>query len=163
MKKLLNNPYAVVVLAIAAVMFVSRNVITNFLGEETEIVEDDDSWDEFSDANAEARLIGIEQLSSVDSAAVVWLSTPRRDPFSPFQTFSGTEQIASQGFYEMADSPRRPRLSALVVGERTNFAVLDGRIVRAGESIGGFWIEKISAAGVDVMADGQRFRIKPNE
>ena len=163
MKKLLNNPYAVVVLAILAVMFVSRNVITNFLGQEPQELEDDDSWDEFSDANAEQRLIGIDQLSSVNSAAVVWLSNPRRDPFSPFQTFTGTEQIESQDFREMADSPRRPLLSALVVGERTNFAVMDGEIVRAGETINGFWVEKISAAGVDVRADGQRFRIKPNE
>ncbi|MEM7284004.1 MAG: hypothetical protein AAF438_20545 [Pseudomonadota bacterium] len=165
MKKLLNNPWFVAGLALVAILFASRNLVFGIFADDDQPFDDEDSdaWEELDDATAGEQLIGIEHLSSVDVESVVWLYTPARDPFSPYQTFSPDSLPTSQDFSVVADQGIRPRLSALVVGERSSFAVLDGKIVRSGEFHGGYWIQQIHRNGVELLADGVSLSIRANE
>lgn len=163
MKKLLNNPWAVAVLVLAAGLFAARNLVLP--NTSVMVEEDDDTWEEIDGASAEQQLIGIEQLSFVNSEDIFWKEVPKRDPFSPHIRLKNAlaAVVERQVIGKSADLVRRPRLSALIAGERSNFAVLDGQIVGRGDTISGYYVLGISSRGVVVTRDGSRWTINAEE
>ena len=101
------------------------------------------------------------QLQGADARA--WPATGgnvARDPFG-FQTAAGQRPAPRS-----TPAPRRsgPRLecTAIFVGNGPPAALVDGRVVSAGETVGGYVVESIGEKGV-TLRDGSRTRFLPVE
>jgi hypothetical protein len=142
MKKILNNPWVVGVLALAALAFVAHSLIPAVGGSATGVVEDVganqlvDAESADPAAGAGSVLEAIKELSS---------SPATRDPFSP------RAKIAAQAAVEKTPLPdvvETVRLTALWTQDGATYALLNNRVCSAGEKLGRITLETATQDGV---------------
>ena len=91
-----------------------------------------------------------QDRDAVVAGEFVYEDGGRRDPFWPLVTDSGS--IISYDDQELSASDMM--LQGIMVGSDGNVAVINGRIVKAGDMVGAFHIEKVTLTHV-VLSNGQ--------
>ncbi len=151
MKALFNNAWFIIGLGVFGLIFSARSLLAPLIGS-GENFDDVDVTDWQSEPSVtEESIIGNTALVAVDTSQLFWNPHPRRDPFSPNIYIKKQElsQLKGQANTKLGDiSFRRPELSAVVAGETSRFAVLDGQIVKEGDYISGYQIKGILRDGV---------------
>ena len=164
-RRLFNNRAFIIGLAICSGLLMLRSVAAPFLDapdfssvEDPEFHMEEDGPAELevvastgtaSDVPDEDAIWRAEQ--SVLSGQLTWNGNPDRDPFSGM-----TEAPVVTRLSESTDNERMlsgiPRLDGLVAGPDSLFAVLNDRIVREGDVIGGYEVTRIATDGVRIAS-----------
>ena len=151
MKNLLNNHWLIVALAIVAVLMLVRSIIQPFSSESGfEDTTDAYDWLDNTDAEDQAGIKSVP-LQAVSTSNIFWNTHPERDPFSPDRLINSHDVRAIQYQAEANSGDignRQPVLSALVAGQFSKFAIIDGKIMQEGESAGEFRVGRIARDGV---------------
>ena len=171
-RKLFNNRAFIIGLAVCSGLLMIHSIAAPFMDEpdfgEVEAPPFDPEYEaptELEIVAADAVTSGIDEgiseedavwraEQSVLSGQLTWNSAPRRDPFSygraePLRV----REIGSGPTEPMADDI--PRLNALVAGPHSVFAVLNDRIVREGDLLGGYQVTRIEPDGVRIASRWQ--------
>lgn len=154
-RRLFNNRWFVVALAVCSLGLMVRSVVTPFFDEPDFADAEDPEFylaGEMTDAaDAEDEPVIRVTGRSVLSGQLTWNDSPRRDPYS-----RGGQAAAPSALSASAEPVRStsglPRLDALVAGPDSLLAVLDDHIVREGDAIGNFRVARIRADGVRLVS-----------
>jgi hypothetical protein len=161
-RKIFNNRAFVITLAVCSGLLMLRSIAAPFLAEpDFGDVEDPEFYldadaSAFADGSGHAdEGMGEPEIwradQSVLSGQLTWNASPRRDPFAP-----GLEGPEATAVVRREAWPQQthglPRLNALIAGPVSHFAVLDDRIVREGDLIGGYQVTRISPDGVRIAS-----------
>ncbi len=158
MKNLLNNPKVVAALGIGALVLVFDALVVPLLESVSEVVlepvEDPlvDDPDDLILADTEPTVSRVSG-PSVASGGLTWNDESRRDPFSNVQN-SIISHVASDQQFTL------PRLDALVAGPESSLALLNGKVVSVGMTLGGFTVIAIDRAGVTLRSGRGEHRLK---
>ncbi len=145
-RRLFNNRYFVIGLAACSLMLMLTSIGAPFLERpEFDDAEDPDFYLLAEETADEDQPVVVRPGRSVLSGLLTWNDSPRRDPFSPV---SGDTETVVRRSVPMGRTPVLPRLDALVAGPESLLAVLDDRIVRVGDRIGEYRVERIRENGV---------------
>lgn len=157
MKKILNNPYFVALLAVCALAYVAYKLSPLFFEEEATgdgyyVPEDLDDPMAISESTSDA-------VSRIDTESIQidWLAKPARDPFSSVtakildldNTFSGTSK--QEGV--LAELIELPELSAIIINKNSRLAMLDKKIYAIGDSVKSFKIISIEPDYVEISGE----------
>lgn len=95
------------------------------------------------------------------SAEAEYLAKGQRDPFVPLLTAEG-ERIHPPAVYDgPAPSEAGPRLEGVALSAGgISHAVINGRVLREGETFDGIRVLRIEAGSVTVERDGERLRLE---
>ncbi len=143
MKKLLNNPWFVGVLALVAVAFVAHSLIPADGGSDAAVVEEAFSDDSSSADSALANRGAVdvrEALKELSAGAV-------RDPFSARAKTAPTT-LAQADKAPLPDLVETIRLTALWTQNGETHALINDRICRVGDTLGRLTLEKATHDGV---------------
>lgn len=84
----------------------------------------------------------------------------KRDPFVPLLTASGQRIHPPGGDEETATGAARVALQGIVYDPKTeSYAILNGRVMRLGETIDGITVTAITPTTVTVMMNGQAHQL----
>jgi hypothetical protein len=143
MKKLLNNPWFVGVLALAAVVFVARSLIPARAGVSASV-----SADSGEVAPSEQVTPAVSGSGGIQEALKEVLLTPNaRDPFSP----RAKAAAIAQAVVEKAPPPdivETIRLTALWTQDGTTYALINDRIHCVGDRVGSLTVDTATQDGV---------------
>ncbi len=183
MAKLLNSQAIVIGLALIALLFVYRNIVSPifFAGDEfvdVAIIDEDepDDWlDESPDggdpANQALQIASVQyDIGHFRSTDLHWNEQPARDPFAPRVTIQATDVSAVLDKVQGAESSvsfsaALPKLSAIVNSARYRYAVINEEIVGAGDLIAGFRVERIGRTTVSLrqLASNRTYNVVVKE
>jgi len=104
----------------------------------------------FGSVLAAGSVLAQDEADIVAAEVFVYEDNGRRDPFWPLVTDGGS--IISYDDQELSASDMM--LQGILVGEQENVAVINGNIVKEGDMVGAFWIERVMPAYV-VLNNGQ--------
>jgi len=144
MKKLLNNPWVVGALALAALAFVAHSLIPASGGSSAGIVEDTGAnplaGGESSETVAATGSVhdAIKELSS---------SSATRDPFSPRAKIA-TQNTAPAEKTPQPDVVETIRLTALWTQDGATYALINDRVCKAGEKLGRITVDVATQDGI---------------
>lgn len=157
MKKLFNSQWFIITLSLFAVAMLIRSITMPFLDKPQ--YSDDvpyDPWDETILKN-ENTIENIE-LNQVLSDRILWETQPDRDPFSRTIKIDNDDvrTVQNQVHAEMDDIfDGRPVLSALIAGEQSKFAIINGILVEEGDYVESLKVRKIAKNGVWLYGAGK--------
>lgn len=144
MRKLLNSPWFVAVLALAALLFVGRAVFStpSSPAPGAPVME---STDETPSPAGEDGAEGAPRLSLAGALKTLVIPAAARDPFAlPVRTDAADPEPGSVVMVEVVD---RLRLSAIWVQGPAVFLLLNGRICQPGDTIDRFTVETAAIDG----------------
>ena len=153
MRKLLNNPAFVAVLALAALVFVGWSLLVKS-GPDAAIApvplaaEESPAGDDETAAADSARMSPAEALRALSIAAVV------RDPFS--LPAAKEDPDAKPADETVASTIERIRLSAVWVQGAAVYLLLNGKVCEPGDRVGRFAIESAEIGGAWITFPGGR-------
>lgn len=150
MKKLLNNRYAVIALAIgmAGFWWYQLNAIFSPGGAATSLFPS--GTDAVDNDSMSPERVALVTSAVVMTPTAIVATTPSRDPFSrPVPSVVGNHSnVAAAPDSAAITDPVLPELNALLTGPATKLAVIDGRIVKPGDFVSGHQVKAIGAATV---------------
>ena len=156
--KILNNRWSIVLLSFFAIAMIVRSLMPYFSASQT-LTEEIDEYDWFGDSEIQQEsVVSVSRLESVVTEALFWNTEPKRDPFGDKTLFSSGDArlIQGQANAKTGDiSKAELELSALVSGEISKIAVINGEIVREGDWIQLQRVNRIDKDSV-LMSDGKR-------
>lgn len=162
MQNLLNNRWLIIALALLAVLMLVRSIMLSLnTGPVLDDYTDTYDWLENS-GSGETVVTKPATLQTATTGDIFWNTHPRRDPFSPNRLIHSRDvrTIQYQAKTKSGDiSDRQPVLSALVAGQMSRFAIIDGKIVEEGDSIGKFKVGQIARDGVWLHTQGRSFKL----
>ncbi len=162
MQNLLNNRWLIVALTIAAVLMLARS-LTHSLFSTPEFDDSADVYDWLENTEPVSSAINSGTVPQTTSTGnIFWNANPGRDPFSRYKTYAtkDTRAIQHQAKVKSGDiRGRQPILSALVSGQISKYAIVDGKIVTEGDSVGKFRIIAIVNDGVWLQHKDQRIKL----
>lgn len=143
MKKLLNNPWVVGVLALVAIAFVANSLIP--AGGGPAVVADEPVAEQPGDGQNSG--VVAESGGMREALKELSISSATRDPFS---RRAKTEVVKTQVVEKAAppDLVETVKLTALWSQDGDTFALLNGRICRAGDKLGRLTLDKATQDGV---------------
>jgi hypothetical protein len=143
MKKILNNPWVVGVLALAAVAFVAHSLIPARSGASVVAVEESEQVSEEPLA-AEAPGGGGDIRDALKELTV---ASNARDPFSPRAKAAAVLLVAAEKV-PLPDIVETIRLTALWTQNGATYALINERIQCVGDKVGGLTVETATQDGV---------------
>lgn len=164
MKRLLNNPWFVGVLALVAVAFVAHSLIPADDGSGSAVVVEESGADDSSPGDSAVPGTGTvnvrEALEELSGGA------PTRDPFSP-RAKAVSATVAQAEKAPPPDLVETIRLTALWTQNGETFALINDRICRTGDKLGRLTLETATHDGVwvthwkgrDFLAIGASFTL----
>lgn len=166
MKKLLNNPWFIVGLSACAFVLLGLNILSA-LDEDVEYTQDVDEYDWLDGNSLNAQPIaGESQLTAVITEGLYWNTSPKRDPFGPSADLDKRDVSYFQNkvIFETGDNKlMKPVLSALIAGENSRFAMINGGVVQEGDYVAGFLVQQIDRGGVWLQARNGGYRLRLNQ
>ena len=167
MRKLLNNPAFVGVLALAALVFVGWSVLAK-PDVALPAAPDGDAVDAVGAEDGEAG-VDVSNLSIPDALKALSIPALTRDPFAipakPENEASSSDETAA------AETIERVRLSAIWVQGPAVYLLLNGKICTPGDRVGRFTVETAEIAGALIgfpggshfLSVGQELAVKITE
>jgi hypothetical protein len=142
MKKLLNNPWFVGALALAAVAFVARTLIPARAG--VPVAEIVDSGEMASSEVVTPSAGGAGDIQ--DALKEISVTPNARDPFSPRAKAAAVQTIVEKT--PLPDIVETIRLTALWTQDGATYALINDRIQCVGDKVGSLTVEKVTQDGV---------------
>jgi len=144
MRDMLQKPWFVGLLSLAALLFVYTNVVEPLIGDGSNRVANP-IMAKLSDnlpfsSNNKTDAIVVKELAMADWEALATVN-PKRNPFTP--SAEKKKKTAKQ-------SINWPSVSAIVIGSSRKFAIVNGNVVQEGQKSGKFKVVKISVNSVRV-------------
>ena len=165
MRKLLNNPKVVAVLALGALGTVGFTVWSEMKPPaprsarvaQVASTEEASAVPDSSPSLGEADGVGLNSLAAL-------VAKPKRDPFAVRRM----SETVTEAEAELPDTEETVQLSAVWTQEGAQLVLLNGRICRVGETVGRLSIDRITREGVwlkhwkgsDFVKVGSRFVLK---
>ena len=151
-RRLFNNRCFVIGLAACSLALMLYSVSAPFL-EDPEFgdAEDPEFYLITEEVDDGAESAAVRPGRSVLSGQLTWNASPRRNPFGPLSGEGAPVTLVSSPVAVPGPSGL-PRLDALVAGPESLLAVLDDRIVREGDRIGDYRVDRIRADGVRIVS-----------
>jgi hypothetical protein len=148
MRKLLNNPWVVGALALAALVFVGMPLLPRQSAAESTdsssaVADDGVSLDESGEQTLPAGAAPSDIAVALKELAI---TTPLRDPFAARTKALPASVIAEQA--AVPDSVDTLRLSAIWIQGANTFVLINGAIRQAGDAFSRFKIESATREGV---------------
>jgi len=146
----LNSPWGVAGLVVCAAVVLYVNVIQPMLNESNSASVDADELG-FDDFLAQKMEAGTEQKNvllpehKIDFGSLTWVNGNIRDPF---MALSQPVSVAVSNKKRGVNT--KPVLTAVIAGGDANLAVLDGKVVAEGNTIGRFTVASIKQASVSL-------------
>lgn len=151
-RRLFNNRYFVIGLATCSLALMLYSISAPFLEDPAFADAEDPEFYLIAEApDDEEAAFAARPGRSVLSGQLTWNADPRRNPFGPVAGGAETVTAVSRPV-AAAGLPGLPRLDALVAGPESLLAVLDDRIVREGDRVGDYRVERIRADGVEIVS-----------
>jgi hypothetical protein len=142
MKKLLNNPWVVSVLALIAVLFVAQALIP--AGSGTPVVVEEEASETTSEEVAAAESSGGESIR--DAIKELAVTATARDPFAPRFRATNSPVVAEKA--PLPDRVETIKLTALWTQGGATYALINDRIRCVGDKVGGLTVETATQDGI---------------
>ena len=155
MKKALQNPYLVGILAILALVYVVRTVVKKPGSAYSAAAAAQES----TAAEAKQKARGKSRTSRIDSALAEWSGIPERNPFRsrPEET---EDAEAAGGRATLPPVLPNLQLSAIWLDKGRKLAVINGRVVEVGERISDYEVTEILPHQIVLSGNGRRTVIR---
>lgn len=163
MRKLLDNPYIVGILVVAAIVIIFREpVFTWVKGLKSAPVVASIRTNIVETAAKVRENLPVEQPSVLPDAKIEiqniqWILRPTRDPFR--RVFKGVVEPSTNVSEAVSATNVQLRLSAILIEKEKKFAIINGKVFEEGDSIGGYRIIKIERDFVELEGFKQKRKI----
>jgi hypothetical protein len=145
MKKLLNNPWVVGALALAALALVGKSLLPKRAANEVQVLSiQENSGSESNENDSEPGRGGTTDIGV--ALKELPISSTARDPFSTRTKAAVLTSLGDQN--PVPDAVDTLRLSAIWIQGATTFVVINGSIRQAGDEFSRFKIESTTRDGV---------------
>ncbi len=144
----------IVLMVVFAFYIIFENVISPLLGSQSDDgqINTEIPYDMMSDGADNELESNQVPMKLVDTSQLFWNEKPKRDPFSlhilkgkaglikPISTDTLTKYLKDTKHLTIGV---KPKLTGIIKGVDSNYAIIDGKIMKIGDSIRGFSLESI--------------------
>lgn len=147
-----KNNLIIVGLVLVAGYTVYTNIVSPLLTTDQVSADRPDMFG-FEDEQEEVEVVS-NATTPVDTSVLYWNDAPPRDPFvyqADLKLASVQQARRLRSLGQETHREDAPRINGFVAGEDSRLAVIDNRIVRVGQQVGGYTVLGIDAKGVQLI------------